>query len=384
MLLVSNRRKYFYFWLICSICALLISSFSFDIIFSCSLSFGISCLLVLTRPIQDLEFRYFCAIFISCSILCMISPTWLKTTYLLTCMRFMGLIWISLESVIIVDLVHSCHSWLLDYANKRHISSNFKSAMPFYGLHMFISVYCLIQMYQILKSTTNASNFITSVFSIVSLSIMTVCSLDTKVNKGLFIPAVLGLYVSYLRYTMVLTEDMVNLFNNVVLEYQITIIAVIYGVFYRQSSTLHYFLEVIICPRCMSIYKRCSGSLHKYQLCNTSMNDDDIEGGRNYLFIDSMRETSSNNIGRVDGNIDEEDAKDVVRTAIPRTLYHALLALASAGLVHTMLRDKWWLMIKGGTAAMIIQFLYYASMFNSFTHNSDPDDMDSEMIYMKI
>lgn len=384
MLQELNRRKFFYFWLICSICASLISSLRFDIIFSCSLSFGISCGWTLIRPIQDLKFRYICAIFISCCILCLISPIWLKTTYLLNCMRLIGLIWISLESVIIVDFVHSCHLWLIEYADKKHSSSSFHSAMPFYGIHIFISCYCILQTYYLLYSTTNNSNAISSTFLIISMVLMIICSLNTRVNKGLFIPAVLGLYVCYFRYTMIETDVVKNSSQSMFLEYLITLIAVIYGVLYRKSPTLRYFLEVIICPRCMSAYKRCSGSLHRYQLCNTNVNDDDIESGRNYYLIDYMDESSDNNNGGINGDIDEEDVKDVVRTAIPRTLYHALLALASTGLVHTMLRDEWWLVIKAGTSAMIIQFLYYASMFNSFTHNSDPNDLDNEIIYMQI
>ncbi len=170
-------------------------------------------------------------------------------------MRVLGLVWMFIQGVIMIDVIHHFHFFLVWTANIGHKRLGCMYAARWYGLHLFLSVAsavcCVIALYSYGSSGGAELVFCDWLewLQTIAVVVMVLVSLLPSVNKGLMIPAFIGLYTSCMCWSIRLSSEPTVYDTNSYLTCFLVLlfgICVLYGVVERRSTTLWYFLVVVL------------------------------------------------------------------------------------------------------------------------------------------
>jgi hypothetical protein len=295
--------------------------------------------------------------------------------------RTLGTVWLCCQSLVIIDLSHHLHYFLLHTANAAHRIHGFMYAARWYTLHLFGSLAGIISTSAVLLflHDKGIKSFLSDFMETACFFLMFVCvivSLLTVVNKGGLVPTMVSLYSAFFCWSMRITQagNAADRDGFVLTVQTITLVmSVIYGIVHGKSTSLWGTkgVLVIISSVCCSSMPSLLDGLER-----------SVSGQEIYL----MESGTSSLMGRADGERGNKDGTSLSRsndhdndyetersgliyndapysldnnsnsspssranTSPTRTLFiHVLLALAACS--TTVLSDSWFL--HGGAGAL--------------------------------
>ena len=357
----KNQISFAVLWIVLASLTEIIPEFATIIIFTLCYFFIFLSFFSFLFPNYEIEFYLLLGVLGCFFLLTLILVS--LTINLLFVFSLLGIIWMILQSVILVDITHYLHLYII---TKAHNNKDEGLLSKWYILHYSISLISLFMIYIFINMISKDSFTIIDVLLTTSIIGMFIISLHSQVNKGLLIPSILGFYISNLILFNTYTDNYTIRF----MQFLITIITVVFGIVYKKSATLWYFLDNIIAPRCISLHTQYSSQKHGTCTIGNRLFEIDLEGGDRREVLALIDKNPSN-------DNDDNDIKGLPRTSIPRCMYFGLLTLASASLclIQNINNASLWITISSGTSEMVILFLYYASMYNSYTYSSLENDI---------